>query len=34
METDDIQVPHVFIRIYEYFLKDKTRLTTPDLFKK
>lgn len=39
VDSDDegmqIQVPYVFIKIYEYFLRDETRLKNPkELFKK
>ena len=33
-DVGEIQVPLVLIRIYEYFLRDHSRLGTPDLFKK
>ena len=33
-DEEDIQIPLVLIRVYEYFLRDQTRLATPDLFKK
>lgn len=33
-DQEDIQIPLVLIRVYEYFLRDQSRLATPDLFRK